>query len=141
MDENRQAPEDGHEMSEADQEKLRKIEAEIERLGRETQFADPHDREFESRLRGIEEKAESARVRQRGAEIERNRSSSVGGDSGRGLGIGLSIAYAILGLTMLGWGVGWLLDRGTDRVLWQGLGTVFGATLAVAYALKVMNRA
>jgi F0F1-type ATP synthase assembly protein I len=141
VDEPRREPDDGHEMSEADRERLRRIEEEILRLGEEARFAEPHDPEFQARLRRIEETAESARARQRGLDSERSRASATGGSSGRGLGIGLSIAYAILGLTMLGWGVGWLLDRGSDRVLWQGIGTLLGATLAVVYAVRVMNRA
>jgi F0F1-type ATP synthase assembly protein I len=101
------------------------------------------DEEFEARMADkvseLEGKVKVARARH-ASEAEKN--SKIIEDSGqsyRGLGVGLSIAYAIIGLPLVGYGIGYLLDMGKPP-LWQGLFTVAGAAGGVWFAVFQMNR-
>ena len=58
----------------------------------------------------------------------------------KGLGVGLAIAYTLLGLPMVGLGVGYLLDRALGATLWKGVGTLVGAVAGIAFAVVVLNR-
>lgn len=62
------------------------------------------------------------------------------GDVARGTGVGLTAAYAIVGLPLAGAGIGWLIDRPTGGNIAQGVGVLIGAVVGVAFALHVVNR-
>lgn len=104
--------------------------------------SDTLDDEFDAKLRSIEERARTARTRkstglkspERDRQLESDRSAA------RGLGVGLSIAYTMLGLPVFGWGVGWLLDRNTDSNVFVPLFTLGGAVVGIAMAVYMVNR-
>ncbi len=132
-------PRDGS--TEGEAERLRRIEEELERVRKTTQFASPDDPDIERRLQAIEEKAKGARRLHDEHVFGRKPKSMLDAESTRGLGVGLTIAYAIIGVPLVGFGAGWLLDRAMGGgTLWQALGTVFGAVAAIAYAVKVTSR-
>ena len=114
---------------------LRRIEEELERV-KGVDFADPGDDHRDSKLKEIEERAKAARNTQKQHTPEGMGSSFITPESGRGLARGLQIAYAIIGVPLVGFGVGWLIDRQSGGVLWQGVGTILGAAIAVIYAIK-----
>lgn len=62
-------------------------------------------------------------------------------DSYLGLGVGISVAYSLIGLTVLGWGVGKLIDMRTGGNAGQALGTVLGATIGLAGGIMQIIRA
>ncbi|HRF58900.1 MAG TPA: hypothetical protein PLH94_03175 [Fimbriimonadaceae bacterium] len=98
------------------------------------------DDEFHDRLKQLEARAEAAHggYQKKVAEQERVRKGE--GESSRGLGVGLSVAYTILGMPMVGAGVGWLVDQQTGMKVFLGLGTVGGAVLGVVFALVILSR-
>jgi len=56
----------------------------------------------------------------------------------------MSIAYAILGVPMVGLGIGWIFDARVgdgSGTLWRLVGFLIGAIGAIAYAVKVSSRA
>jgi F0F1-type ATP synthase assembly protein I len=58
----------------------------------------------------------------------------------RGLGVGLTIAYTIIGLPLVGLAIGWALDTAaTGGNLFRALGCVAGMTLGVFMAIRMMN--
>ena len=62
------------------------------------------------------------------------------GRANKGLGVGLAIAYTLLGLPMAGLGIGFLLDRMLGATIWKGIGTVVGAAGGIAFAVMMLNR-
>ena len=64
------------------------------------------------------------------------------GDSAnyRGLGYGLTIAYALVGCMVAGFGVGWLIDRGTGGVTGQAMGGLVGSLVGIGFAFYLMNK-
>lgn len=130
---------DGHDEPGAytpeEEERLKRIEEELEKA-KGVAFADPDEGDRDSELRAIEDRARAARKAQERHTPEGMGSSFITPESGRGLARGLQIAYAIIGVPLVGFGVGWLVDRQTGGVLWQGVGTILGATIAVVYAIK-----
>lgn len=58
-----------------------------------------------------------------------------------GIGVGLSAAYTIIGCTIVGWGIGWLFDRGKQQVIGQAIGTLVGAVVGLAGAIFTIVRA
>jgi len=61
-------------------------------------------------------------------------------EAARGLGVGLSIAYTILGVPLVGLAIGWALDSHYQSNVFKGLGTVSGAVLGIILAFWMMNR-
>ncbi len=155
----------GQPLSEADEERLEelvdKLESEqkleelfekqdkgIERLEALVQQVETHreevglDEDMESRLRRIEEMAQTARTR-RGTGLsspEKSREMKSDREAARGLGLGLSVAYTIIGLPMFGLAVGWLLDKNTNSNIFKPAFVVGGAALGIVIAIVMLNR-
>ena len=119
----------------------------------------PHvsDEEIDARLGDSEKRArpsvpdlpdvDDLELRTRRARLSHDRAKGEEGGrladdakASKGLGIGLSIAYTLLGLPMVGLGVGFLLDRLLGTTAWKGIGTVAGAVGGIAFAVMILNR-
>ena len=62
-------------------------------------------------------------------------------ESYRGLGVGLMLAYAMIGPIIVGWGVGWLIDRDTGKNSGQTWGTVIGMFVGFIAIVFLLGRA
>jgi F0F1-type ATP synthase assembly protein I len=62
------------------------------------------------------------------------------GESARGLGIGLTVAYAIIGTPLLGFGIGYLIDGNSTVKTWSGILGMIGAFAGVGYCVYILNR-
>ncbi len=91
------------------------------------------DPELEARLAAFEAKARARREvhETEQAAVRAERASDA--ESVRGAGIGLSLAYTILGLPLAGYGVGWLLENAGVRG-WTPMLTLVACVLAIALA-------
>jgi F0F1-type ATP synthase assembly protein I len=98
------------------------------------------DPEFDEKLDGFSKKVDKIKASREEVERDKARKQKSEQDSSRGLGVGLTIAYTIIGLPLLGAGIGWLVDGRTGGTTWVGIGTVIGAVLGVAAAISIMNR-
>ncbi|MCL4284061.1 MAG: hypothetical protein KJZ62_03060 [Fimbriimonadaceae bacterium] len=58
-----------------------------------------------------------------------------------GLGVGLSVAYTLVGCIGVGWGIGKLIDLNTGSTLGQAIGTMIGAIVGLGGALFTLIRA
>lgn len=58
----------------------------------------------------------------------------------RGLGVGITVAYALVGFMVLGFGVGWLIDRATGINWGQPVGALVGTMIGIGVAFWLMNR-
>lgn len=107
------------------------------------QIADSHDEVLEARLKDIERSAAKGQAHYRAAlpkPEEGGPSSGMSPEQGRNLGVGLTIAYAILGAPLVGFGIGFLIDQATKGVFWRGALGLLGCCLGVGYAVIVANR-
>lgn len=109
----------------------------------------PDEDEFDRKLRELGERAERLKTNipfpdppNTPGRIAPTRSGKPESDpSGyRGLGQGLSIAYSLMGTTLLGFFIGWLIDRQVGGTLWQGLLGILGAAAGVGMTLFLINR-
>lgn len=98
------------------------------------------DHEFEGRLSQLETKAKTAKGRNEevGTLISERRLKQA--EDYRGLGVGLGIAYMIVGLPLLGAGVGWFIDRSSGTTQAMGFGALIGAAVGMGMALMMLNR-
>src|SRR5687768_5180481 len=55
-------------------------------------------------------------------------------------GVGLTAAYSMIASVIAGFGIGWLLDRGSESVTWRAILTLVGAVLGLAFAIFVVLR-
>ncbi len=57
-----------------------------------------------------------------------------------GLAPGVAIAYAIIGLPIAGWGIGWLIQRFTGNSEFIPILTLAGVALGIAFSYAVIRR-
>ena len=98
------------------------------------------DQEFHERMRLVQEKAAGMKTIRDNAIKEESRKNKSEQESARGLGIGLHVAYALIGLPLMGAAVGWFLDSRLGVEMWKGIGVVAGLAIAIAYTVMMMNR-
>lgn len=58
-----------------------------------------------------------------------------------GMGVGISIAYTLVGATFAGWGIGKLIDMKSGGTMGQAIGTLCGAVAGLAAAIFTIIRA
>lgn len=126
---------------EEDWEKFQSLEEEVQRIRSESSAPDPAaDPEFGERIDALEKRIDAIKARR-----EKQRTSDrkvLGQDpaSARQLGIGLTVAYTVLGVPLAFYGVGWLLDQGTGDDQWRTNLTFVGAVLGVTAAVIMLQR-
>ena len=104
----------------------------------------PAPDEMELKLREIEQRAAKAKREHDKTRVPDDKTATFSRESSRGIGVGMSIAYAILGVPMVGLGIGWIFDARVgdgSGTLWRLVGFLIGAIGAIAYAVKVSSRA
>ena len=98
------------------------------------------DPEFDEKLDGFSKKVDKIKASREEQERDKARKQKSDQDSSRGLGVGMTIAYTIIGLPLFGAGVGWLLDQRNGTTMWVGIGTLVGGVLGVLAGITIMNR-
>lgn len=96
--------------------------------------------EFDEQMRALEAKTDLVRGALQKKEAEQQRLTITNAASSRGLGLGLQIAYTIIGLPLVGILVGYFLDRSQGTHLWTGLLAVVGLGGGIALTVMFMNR-
>lgn len=88
-------------------------------------------------------------LRDRAASARQTHQKSVGMDDeaatksatvGRASGVGLMVAYMIVGFPLGCAAIGWAVDRVTGMNIWVGTGTVVGFFLGIFVTLVIVNR-
>ncbi|CAN5539907.1 hypothetical protein BH11ARM2_BH11ARM2_38870 [soil metagenome] len=100
----------------------------------------PQVDEYDDRFAALHAKTESARQKREQETREVNRRITADQENYRGLGFGLQLAYAIIGMPLLGFGIGWLLDKSLGGDGWRPIMTLLGAVLGIGYAVWQLNR-
>jgi len=100
---------------------------------------DPTPPDFDARLRALEEKSTNVRRDREVAKFNKERKILSDSQSAAGLGVGMSVAYAILGAPLLGALIGYFLDKQFHSNLYTGALTLLGAIIGVLYAILTIK--
>ena len=120
---------------------LEKIENRLAETAAETSIkASSIDDEFENRISSFSRKVDQARTKREAKNQEERRSLAGDADSAQGLGVGLSIAYTIIGFPLAGALVGYFVDQKLGTQVWKGFGLLIAAALAVFMSLLILRR-
>lgn len=101
---------------------------------------DDADEAFEQRLQAIEAKAKAAREEHARTLEAQEGQKRLDGESARGLGFGLAIAYTIVGFPLAMTALGWWVDRATDSNVFLSLFALIGSVLGIAVAMVLINK-
>lgn len=96
--------------------------------------------DFDDRLRDLEARAQAVKDRRETKARTEQRRITSDAESNRGLGIGLTVAYAIIGVPLFGILVGYAIDSAAGTNLYKGLGALLGSIFGIAGAVIILNR-
>jgi F0F1-type ATP synthase assembly protein I len=98
------------------------------------------DDEFSDRLKALEDKARAAKHQRHNQKREEARKSASDAQSALGLGIGLSVAYTIIGMPLVGMGIGWFIDYKIGSNSFRTIGAVAGMALGIFAGIAIFNK-
>lgn len=101
---------------------------------------DSVDEEFDARIREFDGRAKTTIGGRKKQATHRRKLATQDGESARGLGEGITVAYAIIGFPLIGAGVGWFLAEGDQKQTAMGVGVVVGMVIGVSFGLFLLNR-
>lgn len=114
------------------------IEERLEETG-EVAKAQALEDEFDQRLKDLGKRLDKARGREtqaKSAPLKGERDPS----NYRGLGVGITAGYALVGCMLFGWFIGWLLDRRSGGNVYQAFLALGGSVVGVGFAIWMINR-
>jgi F0F1-type ATP synthase assembly protein I len=112
------------------------FEDEVARAGG-TRVPEPED--FEARLRSLEHKTRTVVGQRKEQKREFDRRQRADAQSTKGLGVGLTAAYAILGMPLVGALIGYFIDRSLGTEIYLGILTLIGAVAGVVFAILTIR--
>jgi F0F1-type ATP synthase assembly protein I len=122
-------------------ERLRKVREELSGM----ELPELPEDEVEAKSIELQEKVAAARRRSfpdpPELEVNRPHQKQLEDPGYRGLGIGMSVAYSLVGCVVVGWGIGKLIDMQTGGALGQAIGTLLGAVGGLAASIMMIMRA
>lgn len=95
---------------------------------------------FDERLAELEAKAKSVKERRDGAVQQQKRQMARDAESQRGLGVGLTVAYAIVGVPLFAIAIGWVVDQRLGTDIYRGMGALIGSILGIVGAVFILNK-
>lgn len=108
----------------------------------------PSDEEIDSRLNSMRDKVSSAgrSGMPEPPDFQFKRPKAFRPQEGdrygyKGLGIGMTAAYALVGMMALGFGIGWLLDHGHNTSNFgPAIGGLVGCVVGIGFVIWLINR-
>ncbi len=91
------------------------------------------------KLEDIRANAWAAKEKHDSTKAETERKQAQDQKNARGLGVGLMVAYLIMGFPFLGIGIGWVLDAQLNANVYKGLGALIGSTVGVTVSIIYIN--
>lgn len=103
------------------------------------------DKEFGEKLNSMGSKISSGKSRYETTKAKSSNTSGMDPESARGLGTGLTVAYAIIGVPLFGWAVGMGIDQLTKNnapgsLQWASVLALVGSVVGVTFAVIVASR-
>lgn len=111
---------------------------------------EPPEDEIEARFKAVSDRLDQAQANRKLPDVPEwnpkrpERGEPKGSDSAnyKGLGYGISIGYTLVGCMVLGWGIGWVIDRrvGGGGNTYQAFMALGGCVVGIGMAFWMMNR-
>lgn len=101
---------------------------------------DDLDQDFDEKLSTIDQRMQQARKDDNSRKLKSEKGNIVDRSTGRGLAVGMTVAYAIAGTPVAGWAIGWFIDKQVGGTAWQGWLCLIGAVAGVAFAIVFLNK-
>jgi len=98
------------------------------------------DPEFADRFNKLNERVENYRTKKDTEAHQEGKRLKSEQESSRGMGMGLSIAYTIIGLPVVMALIGWLIDQKLQTTFWKGSLGFLGMVIGVFYAVMALNK-
>lgn len=98
------------------------------------------DDEFSERLKKLENKALQHKLIRDNRAKETSRKLRDDAQSAKGLGVGLSVAYTIIGLPLVGVAIGWIIDTRMGTQTYRSIGVLLGSVLGIVGAIALLSR-
>lgn len=96
---------------------------------------------YSDRISQLENKIKQAKTGYRDPSVDKaSLSGSLDQKSSLSTGLGLSLAYTIIGTPMLGYGVGLLINKATGTQGWHIWLTLIGSVIGIGWTIMVVNR-
>ncbi len=100
----------------------------------------PELTKLDEELRILDQRAQAGKaIRDNQAKVKLKENLS-DQSSARGLGLGLAMAYMIIGLPMAGVAIGWVIDNQLHTTIWKGILAVVGLAIGLAMTIQYQNR-
>jgi F0F1-type ATP synthase assembly protein I len=96
--------------------------------------------DFDEKLRVLEEKAQAMKDRRETIKAQEEKAIKSSQTDTQGLGLGLTIAYAILGVPLFGGLLGYGLTKWTGNGLWTVICGLGGMVGGVGFAVFLINK-
>lgn len=98
--------------------------------------------EYDERIDQVAARARAARVEREKHEAKVKQESAFDRDTARGAGVGMTIAYAIIGVPLVGFGIGYLVDMAANTGnAFRLIGVMLGMAAAIFFAVRTSSRA
>jgi F0F1-type ATP synthase assembly protein I len=135
-------PDDEHKEPEEDEleKRFREIEERAAALKQEHAAKADLGDDTHAALEEIERKAAALRATQEKKTTTLSEQRRVDSESSRGLGIGMTVAYIIVGIPLAGAGLGYLIDKALKASIFMGIGTLIGAIIGISMTVVIVNR-
>ncbi len=133
---------DRHDLPEPDdpiEKGLQELQRQADELKVESK-GDQIDAEFDERMKRLEARVQESKAVRESQQRETKRQLASDRESARGLGVGLSIAYTIIGLPLFGYAVGYFIDQSTGGESAKGIAMMIGAVAGIGMAFVILNR-
>jgi len=96
---------------------------------------------FDQRMDELDSRLNDARRRDTQRQKVEKETQMASADTGRSLGVGLTVAYGIIGTPIVGYGVGWLIDsRMGQSNMWSSWLALAGAFGGVIFAVIILQK-
>lgn len=118
--------------------RLERLEASLD-AGTGTRMPSAEETALDGPLREVEEKVRGVQMRRERMDAEVDRIRKGDQESARGLGTGLTAAYALIGLPMVGAGAGYLLNKATGGNAWLPIFAILGMVAGIWWVLRLTN--
>lgn len=129
----------GSENSGTDAARLERLEAQVE-IGGRTEMPALDEDPLDGRLREMEERVRKTTASRDAASAHSDRIRTADRDSARGAGLGLSAAYALMGLPLMGAAIGYGLNRLTGGNAWLPIFTLAGMVAGIWFVSRLTDR-
>lgn len=99
------------------------------------------DADFDKRLRDLQQRAHRTNAIQQNKKQQARKSDASAKEGAGGLALGMTIAYTIIGLPLLGALAGFIINLTTRHSEWTGICVLVGAVTGIVLTVVMLNRA